>query len=295
MRGLALRSHKMAWLARQILNPSYKPYPRAPADSTDAQTAMIDAIVGGAYSRLRVLLWYGLTNDAPSEVSRQYGTTPLVFAVRRNDLRAMRLILEVCKITPSYDHPLQVAMTESDEEAARLLVQFGIKPSFKWMDSVKPARWDLMLELGAVVNERIFWDGNTPLGCMAEKGQRDAVLYLLQHGAQVNVYNDNGYTPLMLAVWSKQTEIARLLLDSGADVHARDNEGKTALRFALAPSGDASSVELLIERGADPNHRDSKGRTALHMALLLDNYVAAAILLKNGAKLCQAACSCRHK
>ncbi len=63
---------------------------------------------------------------------------------------------------------------------------------------------------------------------------------LIQHGADVNSKDCNGWNPLMVAVNrgymsdpNKQSlEFAKLLIDNGADVNAKNNNGKTALDYA---------------------------------------------------------------
>ena len=113
------------------------------------------------------------------------------------------------------------------------------------MDIVKA-----LLDAGADANVRDN-RGSTPLH-MATYGKNPnpAVLKLLVHaGAYVNARDKHGQTPLHKAVFlGKDLRIVKALLDLGADVNAKDNLGWTPLCYAQI-GGDKALVELLKERG----------------------------------------------
>jgi ankyrin repeat protein len=68
---------------------------------------------------------------------------------------------------------------------------------------------------------------------------------LIENGANVNVRDMDGNTPLILS-YDRHTEIVRLLLERGADVNACNNEGKTALILACEKGHD-DTVYILNE------------------------------------------------
>ena len=69
---------------------------------------------------------------------------------------------------------------------------------------------------------------------------------LLEKKAQVNVQDDNGYTPLHQAVGaSNSLEIVQLLLKYGADVNAKNNNGATPLYLADTVYHNKSMSTLL--------------------------------------------------
>jgi Ankyrin repeats (3 copies) len=88
---------------------------------------------------------------------------------------------------------------------------------------------------------------------------------LLSSGADVNIRDKDGTTPLMWAVEKNSLEVVKGLLDNGAEVEAKDNNGQTALMDA-AYWGHLELVELLVEKGADVNAKDEHGRTAMTWA-----------------------------
>ncbi len=84
---------------------------------------------------------------------------------------------------------------------------------------------------------------------------------LLDAGANPNIQQRNGETPLHSVAEENYPVIARLLLDAGAnpDIKERD-EGYTPLHTASG-EGNWEIVEILIEAGADENIRNHNGRT----------------------------------
>src|SRR5579884_163057 len=105
---------------------------------------------------------------------------------------------------------------------------------------------------------------------------------MLRKGANVNVQDKYGLTPLMLACLVKYSRSARLLVDHGADIQARDIGGATALIYA-ARSGNYQSVRFLIGRGADVNAKDNDGRTALVEAAEYPDERSIRFLVEKGA------------
>jgi hypothetical protein len=57
----------------------------------------------------------------------------------------------------------------------------------------------------------------------------------------------------------------RALLEAGADLEVADQDGKTPLILA-ATGGDPTTVSLLLEQGADRQAKDNNGLTALDWA-----------------------------
>ena len=57
--------------------------------------------------------------------------------------------------------------------------------------------------------------------------QTDTVRFLIENGADVNIKNADGSTPLHSAAFLGKSDIAKLLLENGADAQARNNDGAT--------------------------------------------------------------------
>lgn len=127
------------------------------------------------------------------------------------------------------------------------------------------------------VDERDF-EGIAALHMAARCGREDAVSILVECGADFNIRDDQGETPLHFASTGK---VAKILLESGADIEAKNNNGQTPLHLAASRIRD-EQISVLIEFGADVGVCDNYGRTALHYAL---SRKVAAILLDNGADI----------
>jgi len=71
-----------------------------------------------------------------------------------------------------------------------------------------------------------------------------------------------GLTPLMHAAQQGHAEVVRILLENGALVNAFEEDGCRAVHFA-ADAEALDCFELLLEAGADPDVRDVDGKTFL--------------------------------
>ena len=92
-----------------------------------------------------------------------------------------------------------------------------------------------------------------------------AQLNTMAGGANVNVKDERGITPLMYAAWVGSPEAMKLLLDRGADPNLTNSSGSTALMMSVT---EIAKVRMLLERGADVNKATPRGRTALLLAAL---------------------------
>jgi ankyrin repeat protein len=88
---------------------------------------------------------------------------------------------------------------------------------------------------------------------------------LLAHGANVNMQDADGDTPLHGAAQNGNVEIIRLLLDKGANVDVKNKLGGTPLMWA-AVFGHEDAVRFLLSRGANPSLKDNDGITAAQWA-----------------------------
>ena len=95
--------------------------------------------------------------------------------------------------------------------------------------------------------------GVTPLMRASQLGFFDGVQHLVSKGARVEAPNETGETPLILAVHRRDTAMMRVLLGAGADPDRSDNSGRSARDYAEIEGRD-SPVFAEIER-----HDDSGG------------------------------------
>jgi ankyrin repeat protein len=117
-------------------------------------------------------------------------------------------------------------------------------------------------------------------------GEFDRVERLIDQGAAVNAYSDDGWTPIHLAAFFGHPKIAELLLAHAADVTARSRNanGNTPLHAALA-ANQKLVAGLLIGSGADLNAADAAGWRPLHLAAANNNLDAMKTLIAQGADI----------
>jgi len=106
--------------------------------------------------------------------------------------------------------------------------------------------------------------GETPLMMAALKGQADWVQRLVQRGAKIE---RSGWTPLHYAATGQQAAIVTWLLEHGAPVDARSPNGSTPLMMA-ARYGSEDAALLLLAKGADARLRNERNLTAGDFARL---------------------------
>jgi uncharacterized protein len=120
---------------------------------------------------------------------------------------------------------------------------------------------DRFLDEGAQVEMRDRF-GNTPLLLAAREGHAELVRFLLEHGAEIDRANVAGSTALLRAVDANRGRTAQQLLLAGADPNIANTKGVTPLT-AAAFNGDDRLVNLLLAEGADADATDRTGRSAI--------------------------------
>ena len=115
---------------------------------------------------------------------------------------------------------------------------------------------------GGADPDRVDRFGRTSLHIAAVGNHSEVVQSLLEGGANPNVADRNGTTPLHQA---RYADVVDRLLDYGANPDERDQEGWTPLHVR-ANEGDPGALQRLIGRGADVNARDDHGNTPLRIA-----------------------------
>jgi ankyrin repeat protein len=133
--------------------------------------------------------------------------------------------------------------------------------------------------------------GQTLLHFAAERGNPEIVSLLLQHGADPNLTDNSGETPLYEIVGKppgeRRLRCMALLIEAGTDLASQDKSSQSILKKAIA-NGFPEYVAQLVKAGAPVNQPDRAGYTPLHSACLRGDDGKEAvevveILLKAGA------------
>lgn len=108
--------------------------------------------------------------------------------------------------------------------------------------------------------------GRTPIFRACIVGDVKQVKKMISDGADVNVKDDYGCTPLHMSV--KNPEITKLMLKNGADTDCQENKGgSTPLHWALITNIESSKA--IIKSGAKVDIVAYDGMTALHLAAVM--------------------------
>ena len=90
---------------------------------------------------------------------------------------------------------------------------------------------------------------------VSKQPEPSVVECLIQRGADVNVTDSYGMTPLHYAARVKSMAVVKLLIEAGADLNCCNNKGLTPLHQSIVKMPwDFSLIELFIRSGADPYH-----------------------------------------
>lgn len=107
--------------------------------------------------------------------------------------------------------------------------------------------------------------GNTPLSYAITLGFHDVVIFLIKHGANVNVPNSDGTTPIFPAISKSHIKFLYHLCIHGADINVQAGPFKnTPLHEALLQH-KLEFAKFLIERGANIDIENVRGRSARTM------------------------------
>ena len=112
-----------------------------------------------------------------------------------------------------------------------------------------------------LVNSRDLSSGQTALHIVVARRDTTWLRFLLEKGADPNIADASGVTPLQLATTLSYLDGVAVLSAAGADVNKTNSTGETPLMFAIH-SRDLAMIRTLLEAGADPDRADSSGRTA---------------------------------
>ena len=116
------------------------------------------------------------------------------------------------------------------------------------------------------------------------EGYLTAVKELIECKIDVNVLDENHFTPLHWAALNGHSEIVRLLLANGSDITLKTRMGRNSLHLA-AINGQDEIVKLLIDNGINVDVLDNQGNSPLHIAAVNGNTPIANLLIMKGAEL----------
>ncbi|KAF7690160.1 CARD- and ANK-domain containing inflammasome adapter protein [Silurus meridionalis] len=112
----------------------------------------------------------------------------------------------------------------------------------------------------------------------------EIVVALIESGADINVCNDMGYTPLLLAIELGNWEVFKVLVSNKAQINTRLPNQMSPIHLAIQ-SGSKQITEILLDMGIDPNIIGPKEQMPLHLCALHNHPALLALLLHKGAQI----------
>src|SRR5258706_15161633 len=140
----------------------------------------------------------------------------------------------------------------------------------------------VLLRGGANVNAKDMGGYTALLRALEKKNDAVAELLLTQPNLEVNAQGFSGMTALTWYVWSGIERNVKSLLERGANPNLSDADGDTPLHGA-AQRGNVKLLQMLFAAGADPNARNKVGGTPLMWAGVYGQDAAARVLIEKGA------------
>lgn len=198
------------------------------SDDSAAAIALSYAASNAQPEMMKFLLQAGINPN----VKGKYGSTAITMAAMRKSVETVRLLIEngadVNLFSSQTQSPLEWAAQYGSTEIVKILIaaRANVNPKGNWSPIINAARnnqvetMQILVKAGAALNTRGY-EGKTALMDAACGLNVEAVEFLLQNGADVNLIDD-GESAISLARKcgapnnEKQNRIIRLLLNAGA-------------------------------------------------------------------------------
>uniref|UniRef100_A0ABD2XG59 Uncharacterized protein n=2 Tax=Trichogramma kaykai TaxID=54128 RepID=A0ABD2XG59_9HYME len=267
-------------------NDDYEPL-QINARNEQGNTPLHLAVKRGTSNLIEVLLRHG----ADSNATNNKGMTPLHLLCKKyEDPTLLNLFLEINDeldrevLIDALDNngqtPLAWALDIGNIHLMELLLSRGADTSLGtplnricyYGDNWVQLFFEIIDDRNEVVNINAQDnDGYTPLHVAVYCGRKNSTELLLRRGGDPNLVNSDGMTPLHLICkedydddFSERFFTVNDELGQRVLVNVQDNLGNTPLHLALF-RGHRNLVELLLRRGSDPNSTNAEGSTPLHV------------------------------
>lgn len=186
----------------------------------------------------------------------------------KNSAKKWLMIIQLhCKAGDQYTtNRAKEALNESG--FAQEALQIFVRMNGAFMNPCAPEVLKILIEARANVNLKAKDNGNTPLIEVCYQRQEMLIPALLDVKADINSRNDQGETPLIVAVMLNFRDIIQALIHNGTEycqLDLRDNSRNTALLYACFNKTDDLVLKLLRAK-ANPNIRCSNSDTAITVA-----------------------------
>ncbi len=158
-------------------------------------------------------------------------------------------------------------------DAAKWIVQFIETRKERLLAEIQDGvpEWDpgmrepIVMDGGRFGGKKKWKPGGKDLFAAAQAGNVAWIRKVAAKGVSLNQRDENGATPLSVAVIYDRAEAVAALIELGADPDAKGPDGSTAVHGATF-FGREAALRALIDNGADINAKNPFGQTALDIA-----------------------------
>jgi ankyrin repeat protein len=232
------------------------------------------AVMEGKKRNIQTMIKNGINVN----MTNDKGNTALIYAIVRNNFELASLLLKNGRdpniaIPESGKTPLMIALLQASKANASK----GIASLTMLIDN--------LIQKSNLDTQDV--NGDTALHYAVQLKQDKLLLSLLNKGANPNVKNKFGNTPLMMICTHKNSTPAEdkildhLLDDPRTDKDTQSNDGASPLMYAIM-SNNIKFVNKLIQKKVNVNIVDNKGNSALIISVFEDPKILQALLRVNG-------------
>lgn len=193
----------------------------------NGENAVNVAIASGNFNVLKYLIDKGANLNSTSDT----GIPPLSQAIIEYNKQAIDILLNSKKVDMYYvwgemwnGSPLYIACSKANVYALEKMVEHGADLNYDFSE------YNALPLMHYALNYREF---------IKNEEYRELIAFLILNKVNINAKNNQGQTPLMVALKNGDIDAFNALTAGGADVTIKDNNGKTALFYAESLKGSS--------------------------------------------------------
>lgn len=211
------------------------------------------------------LLNYAKENNIKININacNRAGDTPLHVAIERENIQIVEYLLNYAN-----DNNIKINVNARNSTGYTPLYMAFRNKDIKIIEHLSNYAKENDIEIN--INDCNNY-GDTLLHHACIDAQYDKIKWLVQHGANVNLPNKQGNTPLLLHIKHRlgYHNIVKFLIKNGADINARNNDGDTALYMACM-EGNNKFIRYLVDYAKRSNIKMDPKDIERSIAVLLN-------------------------